>query len=65
VTDGPGADCDEVDPKCRRVVLFLRLVLNRRAQLLRGELFDGEATNLANFASFAGLVDAIRHWLDQ
>lgn len=65
VTDAPGAECDEEGPECRRVVLFLRLVLDGRAHLLRGELFDIEATNLAKFASFAGLVEAIRHWLDQ
>jgi hypothetical protein len=40
-------------------------VLDGQAQLLRGELFDIEATRLAQFASFAGLVDAIRQWLDQ
>ncbi|HEX2282014.1 MAG TPA: hypothetical protein VHG52_09675 [Thermomicrobiales bacterium] len=65
VTDAPGADCDEADPECRRVVLFLRLVLDGRAHVLRGELFDIEATSLAKFVSFAGLVEAIRHWLDQ
>jgi hypothetical protein len=65
VTDAPGAECDEGELECRRAVLFLRLVLDGQAQLLRGELFDIEATRLAQFASFAGLVDAIRQWLDQ
>ncbi|MCD6031128.1 MAG: hypothetical protein K0S78_3302 [Thermomicrobiales bacterium] len=65
MTDAPGAECDEGELECRRAVLFLRLVLDGQAQLLRGELFDIEATRLAQFASFAGLIDAISHWLEQ
>ena len=65
VTDAPGSDCDEGDPECSRAVLFLRLVLDGQAQLLRGELFDIEATKRATFASLAGLAEAIHRWLDQ
>ena len=56
---------DEAASDSRRLVLVLRLVLDRQAQLARGELFDGDAKRLGHFADMAGLTELVRRWLEQ
>jgi hypothetical protein len=56
---------DEVPSDSCRLVLVLRLVLDRHSDLTRGELFDGEAQRLGHFADIAGLSELVRHWLEQ
>jgi hypothetical protein len=47
----------------RQVILILRLVLDRQAQLRHGELLDAEAHLEGRFAGLDGLTETVGRWL--
>ena len=55
---------DDLSGNCQ-VVLVLRLVLDRQAQLRYGQLLDAGAIEQGRFATLAGLADAVSRWLER
>ena len=49
----------------REVVLILRFVLDRHAELRYGELLDGHAIRQGRFVSLAELTSAVKTWLER
>jgi hypothetical protein len=49
----------------RHVVLVLRLVLNRRAEVEYGELLDAGAKRVAIVGSLQDIAGAIARWLEE
>ena len=49
----------------RQVVLILRLVLDRQAQLHHGELVDTESVSQGRFVSLAGMTDVVTRWFER
>lgn len=49
----------------RQVVLILRLVLNRRAELRFGELLDEKAIRQGRFVTLTELAEELKRWLER
>jgi hypothetical protein len=47
----------------RQVVLIIRLVLDRHAQLRHGELLDAAATSQGRFVTLTEMGEAVSRWL--
>jgi hypothetical protein len=49
----------------REVVLVIRFVLDRHAELKYGELLDGHAIRQGRFVSLAELTGGVKKWLER
>jgi hypothetical protein len=47
----------------RHATVILRLLLDRRGALVQGELVDVEATVLARFIGWRGMIEALERWV--
>ena len=61
----PVLDLEDELAGSRQVVLILRLVLDRQAQLHHGELVDAEAVCQGRFVSLTGLTDVVTRWFER
>ena len=61
----PGRNHDDKLSGSRDTVLILRLVLDGQARLLHGELLDADAVGQGRFMTLAGLVEAVKRWLER
>ena len=61
----PVLDQEDELADSRQVVLILRLVLDRQAQLHHGELIDTAAVCQGRFVNLTGLTDVVTRWFER
>jgi hypothetical protein len=61
----PASGTDDERSVSREVILILRLMLDRRMELRRGELLDAKAIRQGRFVNLAGMLDAVTQWLER
>ncbi len=60
----PSVPVDDNVSDASNLTLILRLVINRRGELMHGEIVDVDLRSLGRFAAWTQMVRILRTWLE-